>query len=138
MQDCLFCKIVRGEIPSHKVYEDNETLAFLDIHPSSTGHTLIVPKAHATNIFDITPESWGAVAETARVVSKVLERALEADGINLMMNNREHAGQVIDHPHIHLIPRFKNDGLKLFSHHDYKEGEAEMVAEKIRSAFSAR
>jgi len=136
MPDCLFCKIVRGEITADRVYEDDSTVAFLDIRPSSVGHTLVVPKVHATNIFDIAPESWGAVMETARTVAIALERAVGADGVNLMMNNREHAGQVIDHPHVHLIPRFQGDGLQHWPHKSYKEGEAEAVREKIRAALT--
>lgn len=135
-KDCIFCKIVRGEILSFKVYEDGDTLAFLDIHPVAPGHTLVVPKVHATNIFDITSESWAAVAETTRKVAIAIEGALESDGVNLMMNNREHAGQIVEHPHMHLIPRFKGDGLKLWPHGAYKEGEAEGVKEKIRGALN--
>lgn len=131
MNDCLFCKIVRGEIPSFKVHEDDATLAFLDIHPVAPGHVLVVPKVHATNIFDISSESWGAVAETTRKLAIAIEYALDADGVNLMMNNREHAGQIIEHPHMHLIPRFKGDGLKLWPHGAYKEDEAETVRAKI-------
>ncbi|MBM3260811.1 HIT family protein [Candidatus Kaiserbacteria bacterium] len=131
MQDCLFCKIVRGEIPSFTVYEDEHTLAFLDIHPVTSGHTLVVPKAHAMNIFDIAPESWGAVSESVRKVAIAIEESLQADGVNLMMNNREHAGQIIEHPHMHLIPRYRGDGLKLWPHGAYREGEAETVRGKI-------
>lgn len=134
MKDCVFCKIVAGDLPSYKIYEDDATLAFLDIHPVAPGHTLVIPKAtNCSNIFDITAEDWAATCESARKVAIALERALEVDGINVMMNNREHAGQVVDHPHIHLIPRFKSDGLKLWPHGSYKEGEAESVQEKTRS-----
>lgn len=136
MPDCLFCKIVRGELPSFKVYEDGETLAFLDIHPVNPGHALVIPKEHAANIFEISAESWSRVQETAREVAIALEKATGADGVNVMMNNREHAGQVVDHAHVHLIPRFKGDGLKLWPHKEYKEGEVENVAEKIRSELS--
>jgi histidine triad (HIT) family protein len=135
MPDCIFCKIVRGELPSYKVYEDEKTFAFLDIHPVNAGHTLVVPKNHAHNIFDIAPEDWLAIAETARKISIAIEKAVGADGVNIAMNNREHAGQVVDHPHIHVIPRFKGDGLKLMPQHEYKEGEAGPVAEKIRNAL---
>jgi histidine triad (HIT) family protein len=135
MPDCIFCKIVRGELPSYKVYEDENVLAFLDIHPVSPGHVLIVPKEHATNIFDISSENWGRVQEVARKIAIALEKATGADGVNLMMNNREHAGQVVDHAHVHLIPRFRGDGLKLWPHKEYKEGEAEAAAEKIRRSL---
>ncbi len=133
--DCLFCKIVSGAIPSTKVYEDASTLAFLDIGPVASGHTLVVPKAHSTNIFDVLPQDWHAVTETARKVAIALDTALHADGVNVMMNNREHAGQTVHHPHIHLIPRFKGDGFTLWPHGSYAEGEAEAVAQKIRVAI---
>lgn len=136
MNDCLFCKIVAKELPAHIVYEDDATLAFLDIHPVNPGHVLVVPKKHATNIFDVDPESWSRVAEAARTVAIALEDALQADGVNLMMNNREHAGQVINHPHVHLIPRYKGDGLRLWPHKEYKKDEADAVKEKIRAALS--
>ncbi len=132
--DCVFCKIVAGDIPAQVVYEDDKTLAFLDARPVNNGHTLVVPKnGSATNIFDVTPEDWAAVMETVRKVSIAIEKSLGARGVNLMMNNREHAGQVIDHVHVHIIPRFLNDGLKLWPQHSYKEGEADTVAEKIRA-----
>lgn len=134
MKGCVFCKIVSGELPSYKIYEDKNTLAILDIHPVVSGHTLVIPKSDdATNILDIHPADWSAMAETARIVAIAIERALDAHGVNLMMNNREHAGQVIDHPHVHLIPRFKGDGLTLWPPGSYSEGEADSVAKKIRS-----
>ncbi len=135
MPDCIFCKIVRGDLPSFKIYEDDETLAFLDIHPVNPGHTLVIPKEHATNIFEVSPEQWSSVQETVRMLAHPIERAMQADGINLAMNNREHAGQVVDHAHVHLIPRFKGDGLKLWPHKAYKDGEAEDVKQKIRKAL---
>jgi histidine triad (HIT) family protein len=135
MKDCIFCKIVAGELPAHKVYEDAQTLAFLDIRPVNAGHTLVVPKKHSTNIFDIEAEDWQAVAKTVRTVAGAIERGVEADGVNLAMNNREHAGQVVDHPHVHIIPRFKGDGLKLMPQRSYQAGEDAQTAEKIRAAL---
>ncbi len=135
MNDCIFCKIIRGELPSYKVYEDEKTMAFLDIRPVNAGHTLVVPKRHSHNIFDIAPEDWAALAEAARIISIAIEKALGADGVNIAMNNREHAGQLVDHPHLHIIPRFKGDGLKLMPQRSYQENEAEPVAAKIRAAL---
>lgn len=132
MHDCLFCKIIRRELPAEIIYEDEHTLAFLDIHPVSKGHTLVVPKEHATNIFDISAESWSHVAESVRILASHIETGVAASGINLMMNNRENAGQVIDHPHVHLIPRFPGDGLRLWPHGAYAEGEASKVGAQIR------
>ncbi|MBI2610693.1 HIT family protein [Candidatus Kaiserbacteria bacterium] len=135
MPDCIFCKIVRGELPSYKVYEDDKTIAFLDIRPVNAGHTLVVPKTHANNIFDISPEDWAAVSETVRKLTIAIEKGIAADGVNIAMNNREHAGQVVHHPHVHIIPRFKGDGLKLMPQRTYKEREAEESAQKIRDAL---
>ena len=135
MENCLFCKIIRSEVPSFKVYEDDLTLAFLDIHPVNKGHVLVIPKNHSTNILDISAADWAAVAETGRKVAIALDKALSADGVNLMMNNREHAGQVIDHPHLHFIPRFKGDGLKHWPGKDYADGEGADISEKIRSVL---
>ena len=134
--DCIFCKIIRGELPSYKVYEDEKTVAFLDIKPVNAGHTLVVPKKHSQNIFDIASEDWAATAETVRQVATAVEKGLGADGVNIAMNNREHAGQVVHHPHVHIIPRFKGDGLKLMPQRAYGTGEAEESAEKIRSALT--
>lgn len=122
-------------MPSRTVYEDERTLAFLDIRPVNAGHTLVIPKEHSTNILDITQADWAAVAETVRIVSLAIDKGLGADGVNIGMNNREHAGQVVYHPHVHVIPRFKGDGLKLMPQRSYKEHEAEETLTKIRAAL---
>jgi len=135
-KDCIFCKIVRGELPSSKIYEDDKTLAFLDIHPTSPGHALIIPKADNTeDIFDVSTEDWAATTETARKVAHAVVKGMKADGVNITMNNRAHAGQVIFHPHIHIIPRFKGDGLAQWRGGVYKVGEAAAILEKITSAM---
>ncbi|MDO8553122.1 MAG: HIT family protein [bacterium] len=131
--ECIFCKIVKGEIPSFKIYEDDATFAFLDIRPVNRGHTLVVPKNHSRNIFDSAVEDWLAVTKTVRKLAPVIEKAVKADGININMNNREHAGQVVDHLHVHIIPRFKGDGFKLWSQSPYKEGEAVSVQKEIKA-----
>jgi histidine triad (HIT) family protein len=136
MGDCVFCKIISGEIPSHKVYEDEKTIAFLDIRPVNAGHTLVAPKKHSHNIFDIPSDDWTAVAETVRRLAIAIEKGVEADGVNIAMNNREHAGQVVPHPHVHIIPRFKGDGLKLMPQRSYEATEAESTLEKIHAALA--
>ncbi len=133
--DCLFCKIIRGDLPSYKIYEDEHVLAILDIHPINAGHTLVMPKNHATNIFDIGKADWATVSEAVRFLSIAIEKALQADGVNIAMNNREHAGQVVPHPHVHIIPRFKNDGFKLMPQRNYKENEADETVKKIRATL---
>lgn len=135
MSDCIFCRIVRGELPSYKVFEDERVLAFLDIHPVNPGHTLVIPKNHSLNIFEVSSEDWSAVTEAARVLSGVIEKTLGAKGVNLMMNNREHAGQLVDHTHVHIIPRFTDDNHRQWAHSSYKDGEAENISDKIRTAL---
>lgn len=137
MSETVFSKIIRGELPSFRVYEDEKVLAFLDIHPVSRGHTLVIPKNTETrNIFDIPAEDWLAVTRVVHTLARAIEKAVDADGVNIMMNNRETAGQVVDHPHIHIIPRFKGDGLTLWKHGTYKESEAIDVQEKIRRSLT--
>ena len=135
--DCIFCKIASGELPSYKVYEDERVVAFLDIRPVNAGHTLVIPKVHSKNIFDVSPDDWQAVAEVVRSLAGKIEKAVAADGVNIAMNNREHAGQVVDHAHVHIIPRFKGDGFKLWTQRQYKEGEAESTLEKIRASVKS-
>lgn len=137
MSETVFSKIIRGELPAHKIYEDDKVLAFLDIHPVNPGHTLVIPKNTETrNIFDIPAEDWLAMTTVVHQLAAAIEKATGADGVNIMMNNRESAGQVIDHPHIHIIPRFKNDGLKAWHHAAYKDDEAAEMLRKIRERLS--
>jgi len=124
-----------GEIPSTKVYEDEHTMAFLDINPVNPGHTLVVPKEHYKNIFDLPRDVLCQLAETVQKVSIAVEKGVEADGIVVTSNNNEAAGQVIEHAHTHVVPRHRGDGIKHWPGSPYKEGEEKEVAEKIKSAF---
>ena len=134
-QDCIFCKIISGDIPSEKVYEDEKTLAFLDINPVQSGHTLVIPKEHFRNVFDITNTAWEEMMETVRKVAGGVKIATNADAVNIMLNNEPASGQLVYHAHAHVIPRFSGDGLKLWPQHPYPEGEAKKVGEKIREAL---
>lgn len=139
MDDCLFCKIIaKGEVPSTEVYEDADTYAFLDINPNNPGHTLVVPKAHYTNLYDISDDALCAVMKTVRKIALSIKKAVGATGVNIAMNNERDAGQIIDHAHIHIIPRFKDDGFRHWPGTPYKDGEIEKVARKIRAELSAR
>lgn len=130
--DCLFCKIITGEIPSSKIYEDEKCYAFLDINPVNIGHTLLVPKEHSTNLYDTSDESLAHLAPVMKKLAIAIKSAVGADGINIEMNNDPVAGQLIFHTHIHIVPRFEGDG---FTHwhgaRKYHEGEMREVAEKI-------
>lgn len=133
MTDCLFCKIIAGEIPSTKIYEDDNVLAFLDIRPVNIGHTLVIPKVHHMNLYETPDEILAHVMTVVKKLSIAIKGALNADGINIEMNNDPVAGQIIFHTHIHIIPRFSGDG---FTHwhgaRGYNEGETDTVSTKIK------
>lgn len=135
MDDDLFIKIIKGEIPSYKIYEDEYAFAFLDIAPNNHGHTLVIPKKRFKNIYDVPEKTLCHMMNVAKKISIAVKKATNADGINISMNNEPAAGQLVFHVHIHVIPRFKNDGYKPWGKKEYKEGEAEVVAEKIRKAL---
>lgn len=133
MTDCLFCKIISGEIPSHKIYEDEKVLAFLDITPINKGHTLVVPKEHSENLLTMSEEQIGEVFLAAQKVAKKIEAVLKPDGFNIGMNNKPGAGQIIFHAHVHVMPRFNNDGFKLWGkNYDYQNGEMAELAGRLR------
>lgn len=112
MTDCIFCKIIRGEIPSLKVYEDDRVFAFLDIQPVSIGHTLIVPKAHAENCLATADEDLSAVMRVVKRVGGAAIKATGAQGFNVGINCGEAAGQIVMHTHVHVMPRTEGDGLQ--------------------------
>jgi len=132
MGDCIFCKIVNGDLPSHRVYEDEDTLAFLDINPTSYGHTLVVPKKHFVNMEDVPEEELKKVILIVKRIGQKLKDGLKVESYNICVNNDEEAGQLIPHLHFHLVPRYKNDGLKPWPQSPYPEGKAEEVLSKIK------
>ncbi|HDL90641.1 MAG TPA: HIT family protein [Thermodesulforhabdus norvegica] len=132
MSSCVFCQIVEGKIPSAKLYETDSVLAFLDINPINPGHTLIIPKRHATSIFDVDEEDLKECAVVAAKVARAVRKATGCDGMNVLQNNFRVAGQIIDHFHIHLIPRFENDGfLTSWPGKPYGEGKMEEMRKAI-------
>jgi len=130
--DCIFCKIIKGEIPSNKVYENDKVLAFLDISPVNPGHTLIVPKRHSINIFDIEDEDLFEMNKAAKKIAPIIMQAAKAQGINILVNNGKVSGQLVMHSHLHIIPRLSDDGLKHWSHKKYNSGEAENLLKEIK------
>ena len=131
--DCLFCKIVTGTIPAQKVYEDEHTLAFLDIHPVNIGHTLVIPEKHFANLYETPDETLAHMMVVVKKLSVAITSATNADGINIEMNNDPVAGQIIFHTHLHIVPRFSGDGFKHWhGTRDYHEGEMEGVVDKIK------
>ena len=105
--DCIFCRIAAGEIPSDTIYEDSDFRVILDLNPASKGHALILPKSHAKDLFELDEEIAAKAVKTAKKVAPALMKAVNADGLNLVQNNGEAAGQTVSHFHMHLIPRFK-------------------------------
>ena len=132
-KDCVFCKIVKGVIPSSRIYEDDEFLAFLDIAPVNPGHTLIVPKVHCKNLLDFPKSEETDLMEFIKKIAGAIIKAVKADGFNLGLNNGRAAGQVVEHAHFHIIPRFSGDGLRHWPNRAYKEGEMAEVQKKIKS-----
>ncbi len=134
MGDCIFCKIIQGEIPATKVYEDEKVLAFMDINPLNDGHTLVVPKRHAETIFEIDPQDLIATMKVAQRLAIAIKKALNSDGMIVVQLNNKAAGQMVPHLHIHLIPRWENDGLQI-GKWEIKSGDMEKIkdiAEKIK------
>ncbi|OGZ13295.1 MAG: hypothetical protein A3C93_00050 [Candidatus Lloydbacteria bacterium RIFCSPHIGHO2_02_FULL_54_17] len=136
MDDCLFCKIAERDIPCEKVYEDQDVLAFLDIHPINPGHTLVIPKKHAADISALTRADFERLMGCVHALAPIVKKAVQADGINIGMNNGGAAGQLVFHAHLHIIPRYQNDGFRHWHGNPYGNGEIRAVAEKIRSAVA--
>ena len=133
----VFARILRGELPAHKVYEDANTLAFMDIMPRADGHTLVIPKTPARNVLDATPEQLAACMATAQTIARALMPAFNADGITIQQFSEPAGGQVVFHLHVHVIPRW--DGVKLGPHTGAMEKPEVLTAnaEKIRKALAA-
>ena len=131
MDECLFCKIIRGGIPCQKIYEDEKVFCFLDINPVNPGHTLVVPKAHSKQLIGMDESDIAAVFHTAKKVATAIANGVQAEGFNLHMNNEPAAGQVIFHSHVHIIPRFGNDGLRHWPGRPYIEGQDKEIQDRI-------
>ena len=113
MDDCIFCKIVKGEIPAAKVFESDKFLAFLDISPANKGHALIIPKNHYVSLNEMPDEDGKEFGELQVKLAKEVMKATNAEGFNVVNNNFEAAGQLVNHVHFHIYPRRKGDGLKI-------------------------
>jgi len=134
--NCIFCKIVQGEVPCFKIFEDRETLAFMDISPVHDGHCLVIPKAHFATVFDIAPRAVAAAARTAALVAKAVDQAVKPDGLNLIQANGPGAGQSVGHFHFHVFPRKMNDGVAINWERYQKPGDRARLTElatRIRS-----
>ena len=131
----VFAKILRKELPAHVVYEDDDTLAMMDIMPRAPGHCLIIPKAPARNILDISEESLIAVTKSLRKVSRAVKKAFDADGITIHQFNEDAGGQVVFHLHFHIIPRHLGEPLAQAPVHMGDQDELRANAAKIKAAL---
>jgi histidine triad (HIT) family protein len=135
--DCIFCKIIAGQIPCYKVFENQSVLAFLDIGPVSDGHTLLLPKAHCQRLDQCPPGILAQISGAAGAIARAITTALNAPAYNVLCNNGSEAGQVVKHLHFHIIPRRSND--KVFAHwpaFKYPDGKAEEILRKIKKNMS--
>lgn len=118
-ENCIFCKILAGEIPSTAVYEDDDFKAILDVNPAARGHVIILPKNHAANIYELPDEDASKIMMVAKKIATAIEKAYLCDGVNILQNNGEAAGQTVFHLHVHVIPRFKGDTVNI----GWKQGD---------------
>lgn len=132
--NCIFCKIIKGEIPAYKIYENDDFLVTLDINPVNQGHALVIPKVHFVNIFDAPEEITAKIGPVIKKMSQTIMTGVKADGINVAINNGQAAGQIISHAHVHIIPRFEGDG---FAQWHGQGGETSADFEETRTRIIA-
>lgn len=137
VQDCIFCKIVTGQVPCSKIYENDSVLAFLDVGPVSEGHALVISKQHTSSVDQTEPQAMAEIAKVLPKLAGAIKQAMGADGYNVLCNNGASAGQVVDHMHVHIIPRKENDGVfNQWPSFQYPEEKAKEIAEKICKKIS--
>lgn len=134
-QDCIFCKIAAGEIPSRTIYEDERFRAILDISPASKGHAIILPKNHAANIYELSEEDASKIFVVGKKIACAMKNAMQCEGLNILQNNGELAGQTVFHLHLHVLPRYQDDNVAFsWKHGKPSEEELDTVADSIRKA----
>jgi|SRR3989344_2377525 len=134
MEDCIFCKIIKKEIPADIVYEDKDIMAFLDINPSNKGHTLVMPKKHSKNLLENNEEDLKRLVLAIKKIGNAVMKVTNAEGMNILSNINPIAGQVVFHTHVHITPRYKDDGISFkIQRKAYNEGESKELASKIKS-----
>ncbi len=135
-ENCIFCKIIKGQVPSNTAYEDEDFKVILDNGPANKGHLIMLPKRHCTNLFDLDEISAKGALQVAQKVARVLQKELNCDGINILQNNGEAAGQSVFHFHIHIIPRYNQDQVNItWKQVEYQADQAKELAEKIKRHF---
>jgi len=130
---CIFCKIIAGEIPCSKIYEDENSLAFLDIKPVNPGHTLVITKKHYQDIEEIPAEELAALITSVKRVGELIKSKLKVEAYNILENNGPSAGQIIPHLHFHVVPRYPDDGLSLWPSRNFEKEDFERIKNKLLS-----
>ncbi len=129
--DCIFCKIIAGDIPSYKVYEDDKVMAFFDILPISPGHTIVVPKKHEGDVESLSDEEISAMAVAVKKIGQAVMAGLGVKGYSVFLDNKSAANQHVPHAHFHVVPRAEGDGLERWPQSGYSEGEAEHCLKQV-------
>lgn len=138
VENCIFCKIVKGDIQSLNIYESSDVLAFLDISPANKGHTLVIPKKHYETLADIPDDLLVKLIKVVKKAAKAISNSLNADGFNTFISSKRAAGQVIPHAHFHIVPRFEGDGIKFeWPTKKYENNEINEYKEKISNALKS-
>ncbi len=132
MEDCVFCKIIKGDIPADTVYENDKIFAFLDHSPVNQGHTLVLPREHHIDLLDTPDEVLSDMITRTKVIATAVMKAVKADGFNTAVNTKPAAGQAVFHTHLHIIPRFKDDGLANWPRKDISAEEMQQIKESIK------
>lgn len=133
--DCIFCRIIAGDIPSYKVYEDDRVVAFFDILPISPGHTIVVPKQHMSDMENLDDEDMKAMSLALKKIGKAVMEGLGVKGYSIFLDNKSAANQHVPHVHFHLVPRAEGDGLERWPQSGYSEGEAEECLKKVKESL---
>ncbi|MCF7819928.1 MAG: HIT family protein [Candidatus Pacebacteria bacterium] len=131
MSDCIFCKIVKGEVSSYRIYENDKVLAFLDKNPTSPGHLLVIPKDHYENLEEISENFLAEVVKVVKIMGQKVKEKLNYPAYNVIQNNGKEAGQIIDHLHFHVLPRKSDDGLTFPSGQEVKEEDLQEIQNKL-------
>ncbi|MDP7324199.1 MAG: HIT family protein [Candidatus Woesearchaeota archaeon] len=135
MTDCIFCKIIKGELPCSKIYEDDKIFSFLDIGPVNKGHTLVIPKEHHEVLMDVPDDLLKELALAVKKISKAVMKGTGCDGLTVGISNYKAGGQVVPHAHFHIMPRLEDDGLKMWPQGKYDDGEMDNYKDKIINAL---
>lgn len=135
MNDCVFCKIIKRELPADIIYEDKDFFGFLNINSIHLGQSLLTPKKHYENLYELPDDTLAKMAIVLKKISIAVKKITGADGINIIMNVEGAAGQIVPHAHFHIIPRFADDGLRHWPGKSFPKEKSAKIAEKIKNSF---